>query len=263
LIGTRLELHPAQNSLPLTMLNSPDYREQFYGKYVTAFKKHTLGVPDIDKAYGKIFPLIADWVAGIERSAPIADLGCGDGRLLGVLQRMGFTRLSGCDLSQEQIELARREYAGVVHASIVAFLREQPDGHFALLTLFDVIEHMTKSEILELFELIHAKLCSGGILLGHAPNGDSPFVASVFAADFTHETLLNPMSAAALARLFGFDEFQAREHLGASRNVAGRMRAMAWQIIRLGIKLFNLIETGGVGSGIFTRNFVFHMKRAS
>lgn len=243
-------------------MNTPDYRTQFYAKYVTAFKQHTLGGPDVAQAYAKLAPLIRDWVETIDRSAPVADLGCGDGRLLGVLQRLGFTSLAGCDLSGEQVELARRSGINVVCSPLVEFLESQPAEHFALLTLFDVIEHLTKAEILHLLGLMHSRLRPGGRLIVHAPNGDSPFASSVFSADFTHETLLNPMSAEALARLFGYVEFEAREHLGASPTARGRIRVAAWSLARLGVKMFNAVETGSSGSGIYTRNFAFCMRRA-
>jgi hypothetical protein len=49
---------------------------------------------------------------------------------------------------------------------------------------------LTKSEILDLFELLVSHLALNGMVIVHCPNGDSSFVGSVRDVDFTHTTAL-------------------------------------------------------------------------
>jgi hypothetical protein len=58
-------------------------------------------------------------------------------------------------------------------------------------------------------------------------------------------------------RLAGFGEIHARE-LGPvplGYGIASTVRYLVWQTIRAGLKIWNVAETGSVGSGVFTRVF--------
>lgn len=238
-----------------------DYRPVFYERYVSAFKGRTTGGVSYEFTDSKLVPLLRDWLADLDRATPCIDLGCGNGSLLHALGRLGFTRLAGIDASAEQVALARRVSADVAQGDLLAGLRLQPDAFFGAIFLFDVIEHLTKPEILALLESVVRKLRPGGLFICHCPNGDSPFVGNILAGDYTHETLLNASSAENLCALFGLADFEAREHLGASAGVKGRVRGLAWRGVRLGFQLVNLVETGAPGSGVFTRQFCFKARK--
>lgn len=239
-----------------------DYRLSFYERYVSAFKGRTTAEVPYEFTDSKLIPLIRDWLAELDREAPCIDLGCGGGSLLHALQGLGFTRLAGIDVSAEQVALAQRVTEHVAQGDLLAGLQRQPDAHFGAIFLFDVIEHLTKHEILALLEMVCRKLRPGGLFICHCPNGDSPFVGNILAGDYTHETLLNASSAGNLCALFGLRDFEARENLGASAGLKGWLRGGAWQGVRLGLKLVNLIETGAPGSNVFTRQFCFKARKA-
>jgi len=234
-----------------------DYRQRFYEKYVSAFKGDLSLKADFRFSDSKLLPLLRPWLASKDRAVPCVDLGCGHGNVLHALRTLGFTNLHGVDSSAEQIACARAVLPTAEVSDILSFLHRTPDAYFGVVTLFDVIEHLTKDEILDLLQLVHSKLRSGGILIVHCPNGDNTRALSVFASDFTHETILSPMSARAICRLAGFVRFAAAEHLGASSGWRGRVRLLGWQVSRALLMLGNIVETGSPGSGVFTRNFVF------
>jgi 2-polyprenyl-3-methyl-5-hydroxy-6-metoxy-1,4-benzoquinol methylase len=244
-------------------MTSTQYRQRFYESYVSAFKSASLG--DVDYAFSdsKLVPLLADWVAPLPRDSSCVDLGCGAGNILHALGSLGFTNLYGVDASEEQIALARRVAPQAQVGLMLPFLDAFPDEHFALITLFDVLEHLTKDEILAVMQSVARKLKRSGIVIAHTPNGDSPFVGSVQYGDFTHETLLTPSSARHLCAVVGLDEFEAREHLGASATLRGRFRERAWRVCRRVLCAVNAIETGSAGSGVLTRNFCFKAEKSS
>lgn len=233
-----------------------NYKETVYNHYRSAFK----GVSDAgSQRFGadKIRPLLAPWVTQVDKHSKCADLGCGAGELLLALKNLGFRRLTGCDLSSEQIEVSKRNFPDVTHGNLFDFLSGCGDGSLGLVTIFDVIEHLGPQSTFDLFTLVHQKLEPGGLLIAHLPNGLSPFVGSVLWGDMTHAWCLTPESARTLCQLHGFDAYEAVEHLGASRGIRGLLRSLAWNCLKLVMRGANLIETGQTGGSIWTRNFAF------
>ena len=238
-----------------------DYRSLLYSRYVSAFKGRQSGAPNYLFSDSKLIPLIKDWVKAIDRNRPCIDLGCGDGSMLHALRTLGFKEIAGIDLSAEQVALAGAVCPNVKCGDLLTEMAFYPDNHFGLITVFDVIEHLRKDEILRLLAGVVAKLAPGGTVIFHCPNGDSPWAQSVLASDFTHETLLAPASAQNLCAIFELRGFEAREHLGASLAIKGRLRQWMWRILRNAVIAWNAIETASPGSGIYTRNFAFKAQK--
>lgn len=245
-------------------LNSPktDFRQAVYQRYVSGFKSQQAGPPDYEFSNAKLLPILAPILTGTPRTGPVLDLGCGAGVVLHAMKTLGFQDLTGVDTSPEQIALARQAGYRVEQQDLFDFLRARPENYYSAILMFDVIEHLYRDEILELMDLIFARLRGGGVFVAHCPNGDSPLAGSIFAGDLTHVTLLNACSARCLCDLAGLTDFSAHEHLGASADLAGRARAAAWQLVRLGLRMANLAETGSGGSNILTRQFFFKARKA-
>jgi cyclopropane fatty-acyl-phospholipid synthase-like methyltransferase len=234
-----------------------NYRAQYYSKYVTVLKNSSISDADYQHSDSKLIPLLRPWTSQLHRGALCLDLGCGHGNILHALQTLGFEKLYGVDASDEQIVLAHRKFPQVETGDIHEYLSRFSDNYFNLITLFDVVEHLTKDEILTLFTNIYAKLAPSGIFIVHCPNGDSPMASQVFAGDFSHETLLNAKSAESICKLSGFTAFEAQEHLGASSSIKGYARKVLWSIVRYTFRTINLIELGDAASATLTRNFAF------
>jgi polyprenyldihydroxybenzoate methyltransferase/3-demethylubiquinol 3-O-methyltransferase len=85
---------------------------------------------------------VAD-VLGDRRGLMIADVGCGVGVMTAYLRRFGT--VTGVDFSGQAIAAARRLVPGV---TFVAGSLESlpPTQRFDLITLFDVLEHIRRSE---------------------------------------------------------------------------------------------------------------------
>ncbi len=233
-----------------------NYKDKIYNSYRSSFKGQADNAT-LHSGSEKILPLISPWVCDLSRSSVVVDLGCGAGELLLAFKKFGFSQLGGCDLSAEQIEVARLNFPDVKKMDIFQYLKLIEDGSVDVTTIFDVVEHLGPQLTFELFAIVRRKLRDGGIIIVHLPNGDSPFVGNVFWGDMTHDWCLNAGSAKTLCRLFSFREFAAAEHLGESSNLKGRARKLAWGLVRSFYCFLNLVETGSSGNGIWTRNFVF------
>ncbi len=236
-----------------------NYRQKIYEKYVSVQSKPGIGeysVKDYHVWAGSAQKRFQGWLP-VEKNTPILDMGCGAGNFLFTLYRLGYTNLTGVDLSPEQVQLAYQwcPNATIIQGDIRPFLEQNP-SHFSLVCGLDLIEHFPKDEILPFLELIYQALRPGGRLILQTPNAASPWVGSVSYSDFTHEWFFSPAGLERILAMAGFTAFQARESRPYVHGIKSMARFMLWQLIRNGLRLYDLIETGGNTGEIYTRVFV-------
>jgi SAM-dependent methyltransferase len=239
------------------MTNKAQFRDRAYGSYSSAFKSSLTTSVALDTNAAKRYrsylaSQLGPWLATVDRQGPVVDLGCGDGMLLRVFSELGFTDLSGVDGSPEMVEKCRAHFPKVEHGDLVGYLKAT-DRTFQVIALFDVIEHFTREEGLDLLDMVKGKLRPGGLLLLQLPNGDSPFAGAVFNNDLTHETLYTKNSLSHALRMAGFGDLRFQEHGPIATDARSSLRWLAWRCVRLLIKACHLAETGGVSSSIYTR----------
>jgi SAM-dependent methyltransferase len=184
-------------------------------------------------------------------------MGCGAGNFLFMLGRLGYTDLTGVDLSPEQAALAREwcPNAKIIEGDVHTVLKENP-GHYALISGLDIIEHFRKEEVLPFLELVYHSLRPGGRLILQTPNAASPWVGSVSYSDFTHEWFYSPRGLERILSIAGFTGYQACESGPHSHGAKSIVRSILWRILRTGLWLYDLVETGGDNGGVYTRVFV-------
>jgi len=141
-----------------------------------------------------------------DRDAKIVDLGCGMGHFLHFLVKEGYKNYIGIDVSEENIEFCKKNNFNVAIRDIFDFLKETTEPYDAII-MNDVIEHLEKSEIILLLQLIFNALNHEGRLIIKAPNAANPIMASSSRyADFTHELLFTEESMSQLLRSTGFSQ---------------------------------------------------------
>jgi len=190
-----------------------------------------------------------------EETAAICDVACGSGGLLHFFKARGYRNLTGVDISEEQVTLARQVVPAVSQGEARRFLADRPRS-FALITGLDIVEHMRKDEVVPFLESCWEALQPCGRLILQTPNADSPWASAIRYGDFTHEICFNPHSLGWLMSLCGYREIQSREGGPVANGVVSFGRWITWQAIRMALKVWNLAETGSVGSGVHTRVFL-------
>ena len=187
-----------------------DYRQCIYDQYLSK-EVRPGGQPSSAKEYQRWADAtearLRGWLPA-DRHTPVLDLGCGPGNFLFLMEKLGYTNLTGVDLSGEQIEMARQwcPRATLIHGDVKEFLAENPDK-FGLITGFDIIEHFTKSEIMPFIKQIARALSTGGRLILQTPNAESPWGLMHRYGDFTHEIAFTPRSLEHVLRMNGFTGF--------------------------------------------------------
>lgn len=192
------------------------------------------------------------------------DLGAGQGELVEALQRLGFTQATGVELSPSQVQLAEVHGCKAVRQGDGGqALADLPEACLDLVVCFDVFEHLSHDTCAQWFTHIRRVLRPGGRLIGHVPNGLSPFAGSVYWGDLTHLWCPVPESIQVFCRNSGLRWLGAYENIGASPGLKGRLRLLAWRGVRAVLAAASTIETGRSGFGWpWSRTFLFVVERA-
>lgn len=233
-----------------------NYRRIIYDKYASCIKRYDSKF-DRNKTqqWGRAYEhYLRGWLPE-SKSAAILDAACGNGNLLCFLRERCYDNLTGVDISHEQVYISKQVIDNVIEMDALEFLKES-ESKYNLIIALDLIEHLTKDEILKFLELCFEKLEPLGRIILQTPNAVSPFVAGVFYGDFTHETLLAPECLDGILRLCGFSSIEMRETGPVIHGFISAVRYGIWKIVSLMIKLWNLIETGECDNCVFTRTFL-------
>lgn len=234
------------------MKSNANYRRQIY----LAYEPQTLPEKDYQTWARAIHTRVKGWLPQ-DLHTPILDLGCGAGQFLYLLHHLGYTDITGVDLSPARVREARRvaPQARVMEGDLVEVLSDNP-GHFELISGFDVLEHFSKAEIFPVLALVAEALRDGGRVIFQVPNGESPWGGAVGYGDFTHEWWFTPGSLTVLLEQVGLKDIATQECGPIITGWKSALRFVLWQFLRAGLLFYNLVETGRPGSGILTRVFL-------
>jgi 2-polyprenyl-3-methyl-5-hydroxy-6-metoxy-1,4-benzoquinol methylase len=241
----------------VTPVDLDDMRSRLYEAYAT---QHA-GCGG-DKAAALVYrrdirPLLPPPMAG-----PVVDLGCGQGELVRLLQADGFDA-EGIDIGPEQVALARvAGVARVCQGDFRAILAAHP-GHYAAITATDLLEHLTKPEVLQTFDDVAAALTPGGVFVCRVPNAVSPLGGHIRNGDFTHQTSFTVRSIRQLAAAAGFDSVLPRASAPIAHGLASATRVMVWQVVSACYRIALAAETGMLRGHIVTQNLTFAARKSA
>lgn len=238
--------------------DSNDYRTRIYERYASGFQSapETFDVEAADR-WGRAYRhYLRGWLPD-SKDARILEVACGGGKLLHFFLAAGYRNVHGVDVSPEQVALARQVTPNVVQANVLEYLSDHA-GEFDLIIGLDIVEHFHKDEALRFLDLCLAALNPVGRLVLQTPNGESPWGTHHRYNDLTHEIGFNPNALSRLLVLVGFKPAEVREMgpVPFGYSIVSTLRWCVWQTIRAMLKVWNVVETGNTGSGVFTRVFL-------
>lgn len=237
-------------------MSATRYRTRIYAAYTSATNAPL--APDTVEGFAPraahLNRLIADHFPK-EKSARILELGCGHGALLHFARAAGYANMTGVDGSPAQIAAAERlGIGGIRQGDLMGALREAAEASLDAVVLFDVLEHLTRDEILDAVDAIHRALKPGGRLILHVPNGASPFGTLMIYSDLTHEVAFTPESLAQLFLASGWRSIECFEDRPAIHGLKSRVRAVLWRMIRAILRFYLAVETGSRAHTVLTQN---------
>jgi cyclopropane fatty-acyl-phospholipid synthase-like methyltransferase len=243
-----------QNEFDRTFMEQ--FRQQLYERYVSTLKCDLLTHDQTHLQYH------ARWcthnylpaIRHIDRNEPVLEVGCGPGYLLQYLTDQGFANVEGIDVSQEQIELARKRGLRAQRADVFEYLADKRETYAAIFAI-DLVEHFTKTELLPLFAAVFSALKQGGVFVIQTPNGEGLFPGLVIYGDLTHFTIFTENSLRQLLLISGFTDIHFKETDPIPATLKGKIRNVLWQCVRLVVKAVRQIEIRS-SPNLLTENMV-------
>jgi O-antigen chain-terminating methyltransferase len=190
----------------------------------------------------------AVYVDALRDHAPVLDVGCGRGELLGLLRDAGI-EAAGVDADADMAAFAQGEGLAVTQADGLAHLEGLADGSLGAVVAAQLVEHLPPAVLVRFLQLAAQKLRPGGILVAETINPLSPLALRSYFADLTHAQPLVPETLALLAKQAGFGETEIRylnppeKRLNEIDLPAGAAReALAENVRRLNDLLFGPLD---------------------
>ena len=193
---------------------------------------------------------------------PVLDIGCGQGELVRLLLQDGYDA-EGVDISPEQVSIANA--AGVTRvweANYHDYLISRASC-YAAVTATDLLEHLTKSEVLATYDAVAAALIPGGVFIARVPNGVSPFGGHIQYGDFTHESVFTARAIKQIAAAAGYVSVNAIACPPAAHGALSAARAAVWKSVSACYRLALAAETGTFRGHIVTQNLTFAARTAN
>jgi 2-polyprenyl-3-methyl-5-hydroxy-6-metoxy-1,4-benzoquinol methylase len=178
-----------------------------YEKYLSSVN---VTEKELERNFSQNVDLQKEIVANLpqDKEAKIIDLGCGYGTFLNALSKLGYKNLHGVEIGKEQNKFLNKKGFKVYKQDLVEFLKTSEEK-FDCITLFDVLEHFKKDEIVEIVSLLKDRLkMGGGVIMVRVPNGEAIFKGSIMYGDFTHETFFTKISLIQVFKTLGFKDVE-------------------------------------------------------
>lgn len=143
-----------------------------------------------------------------EAEGMVVDLGCGRGEWLKTLRENGYNGI-GVDRNEEFLKACSVNGIKTVRMDVLAYLKTLPAESVKLLTAFQLIEHLSTNQIMELFGEMARVLRKGGMIILETPNPVNVKVgAASFYIDPTHKRQIHPKFLEFLTVEYGFTDVE-------------------------------------------------------
>ncbi|MCF8104319.1 MAG: glycosyltransferase [Desulfohalobiaceae bacterium] len=174
------------------------FPDHIYWDLEEAFRGSTA---DLEAGLLQYIPLVRDCLSEGEQ---VLDLGSGRGEWLGLLRKQNLFG-KGVDHSQAMVEACRMRGFEVEQADILSCLEGLADNSVPVLTAFHVMEHLSPSILVRIWEEAYRVLRPGGMLLFETPNPENMQVSTYyFYCDPTHKKPVPPPVATYTLNALGF-----------------------------------------------------------
>jgi 2-polyprenyl-3-methyl-5-hydroxy-6-metoxy-1,4-benzoquinol methylase len=236
------------------------FRKKIYERYLTSDNFRDFN--DIENQFNSINYIDQNIIDALpnDKKAKILDMGCGFGGWLKFLKENGYKDIGGVEIGDEQNQFLKDKGFNIIKSDIAEFL-ETTNHKYGLVTMFDVLEHFKKDEIVELIPLLKNIIEDDGVLIVRVPNGEAIFKGSIMYGDFTHETFFTSRSLKQVFNIFGFSDITTYPVYPIKHGLKSTIRYYGYRVYEFIYKIGIIFETGGVNNFISTQNILGIIKK--
>ena len=121
------------------------YRDKLYSGYVSTHTSHLYGELTIQgiKSHFPIWDSYFKKFLPKDKLSKILDIGCGNGGFVYWLKEQGYNNACGIDVSDEQVEIARKLGIQDVEQAEILELLTNKENSYDVIFARDVLEHFT------------------------------------------------------------------------------------------------------------------------
>ncbi|NGX63783.1 MAG: Ubiquinone biosynthesis O-methyltransferase [Candidatus Anoxychlamydiales bacterium] len=235
-------------------------KEEIFKSYPTLLTNNqtSKNISNYDEKYFKTFYLNK---LPKDKNAKILDLGCGSGKYLKILNKLGYKNTFGIDISIEQIKVAKKSNIFNVECiDALKFLKNTKEKYDTIL-LIDVLEHIELGSSFDLINLIYNSLNTHGQFFIQVPNALAPFSPLRY-SDITHNRAYTTFSLRQTLNYSNFKNFKFYELAPFSHGIKSFIRNILWHTaIKPCLKAFMLTSYGTSFEKIYTANFLCECKK--
>jgi SAM-dependent methyltransferase len=187
---------------------SKDLKEHDKDAFYLAFENQFRGDRELIKDRLRFYLPIMERTKATTGNISAVDLGCGRGEWLELLREQGYEGV-GVDVNLCMIEECRSRGLKAESADAIAYLRNLAPGSLSLVTGFHIVEHLSFSQLLDVFRETFRVLCPRGTAIFETPNPENSHVSGYsFYLDPTHRNPIPQELLCFAARQTGFESTQ-------------------------------------------------------
>lgn len=175
---------------------------------------------------------------GIKSDLRILEIGFGTGYFVKYLIDKGHHNFDAIEISKEEYEFVRHNISEnvLLVEDTGAFLRKHANA-YDVVVLLDVLEHIPKTEVVDLLKDVRTSLKEHGKVFIRVPNAANPLNIQILFDDFTHETYFTGRSLKQVSLMAGYStvEINAWTEVDASlvSKIANPFSKLLGKIIQL------------------------------
>ena len=146
------------------------------------------------------------------RAGTLLEIGPGMGEFLRFVTTKGnYTSARGVDYAPDCVEHCRGLGLDVEHISDLAPWLDQHQDEFAAIVMLHVLEHIPKTDTIDVLSTIRRSLKPGGVLIAEVPNAGNPWLSGIARyEDFTHQVGYTSGSLQFVMARAGFHDVSVR-----------------------------------------------------
>jgi len=140
----------------------------------------------------------------------VLDVGCGRAEWLEILKGNAY-KAKGIDLNRVMVSISQNRGYDVSQSDVIEYLKSLKPETLSTITGFHIIEHLSFSVLMNLFEESYRVLKKGGLVIFETPNPENILVgAHYFYTDPTHINPLVPATVEFLITQSGFKQVEIK-----------------------------------------------------